>query len=126
MRNGDQEKANASSVPHSAFPVPHYFAMPPAGSNSRYSEARDRPNSAAIPSALKSGDEVNKLLVVCRGGRKLVIYVNDSAIGPPVLLDQPLVSPVHQYLVLWKRGRATKDAGRAEFKRFTLWELPAS
>ena len=74
------------------------------------------------PPAFKSGDEFNKLLVVCRGGRKLEIYVNDKAVGPPVPLDQP-PRPMVPVLVMWKRGRDTAE-GRAEFERFTLWQLP--
>ena len=74
------------------------------------------------PPAFKSGDEFNKLLVVCRGGRKLDIYVNDKAIGPPVQFNQPL-GPIAQRLVMWKRG-PDKEEGRTEFDRFTLWLLP--
>jgi hypothetical protein len=77
------------------------------------------------PPAFKSGDEFNKLLVVCRGGRKLEIYVNDSAIGPPIRLDSP-IPPVYPRITLWKRGPAANEAGRAEFKQFTLWQLPPS
>lgn len=74
------------------------------------------------PPAFKSGDEFNKLLVVCRGGRKLEIYVNDSAVGPAVALDHSL-GPVVPGLMIWKRGRDTEE-GSAEFERFTLWQLP--
>ncbi len=91
---------------------------------------RDRATTMAAtvppirPPAFMSGDVFNKLLVVCRGGRKLEIYVNNSAIGPPIVLDRLLLPPVHQFMVFWKRGRDTNVEGRAECKRFTLWELP--
>src|SRR5262249_4419126 len=45
------------------------------------------------PPAVKSGRDFTRLLVICRGGRRLEIYANDFAIGPPVALkDRPLLS----------------------------------
>jgi len=97
-----------------------------------FSWGRDRATTMAAtvppirPPVFKLAPDFNKLLVVCCGGRKLEIYVNDSAIGPPILLDRLLLPPVQQFMVFWKRGRAVKEEGRAEFKQFTLWELPPS
>jgi hypothetical protein len=97
-----------------------------------FSWGKDRATTLAAtvppirPPAFKADPEFNKLLVVCRGGRTLEIYVNDLAIGPPVKLDRRLLPRVHQFMVFWKRGRAVNVEGRAEFKRFMLWELPPS
>jgi len=74
--------------------------------------------------AIHSGKESNTLLVVCRGDRVLEVYVNGSAIGPPIELAQPL-RPVYPGLMYWQRCSPT-EAGRAEFTRFRLWRLPRS
>jgi hypothetical protein len=64
---------------------------------------------------IRSGDEPNSLLVILRGGQRLEIYVNGTAISPPILLEQRLAPQVSVGLVSWSR--------HAEFTRFRLWRL---
>ncbi len=78
--------------------------------------------------AVRSGEEFNSLLVICRGGRRLDIFVNDSPLGQPIQLPLPL-GEVRPGLVFWQRGWGQGEGrrlleGRAEFKRYTLWQLP--
>jgi hypothetical protein len=75
--------------------------------------------------AVRSGDELNTLRVVGRAGRLREVSVNGSAIPVPIPLRQPLVGPVTLSLILWQRNRGDQEA-RAEFNRFTLWQLPPS
>jgi hypothetical protein len=73
--------------------------------------------------AVHADDRPNTLLIVCRGGRMLDIYANGSAIGQPIPLEPPFL-PVYLGVAVWQRGRGTREELRAEFSRFTLWQLP--
>jgi hypothetical protein len=66
--------------------------------------------------AIPSGDQLNALLVLLRGGQRLDIYANGTAITPPIQLAQRLPSHVIPYIISW--------SGRAEFTRYTRWRLP--
>jgi serine/threonine protein kinase len=74
------------------------------------------------PSALQSSDSFNTLRVICRGGRRLELFVNGSLTGQPILLDPPFL-PVYPGLAVWQRGRGTQEVLRAEFSRFRVWQL---
>jgi len=71
--------------------------------------------------AILSGDQLNTLLVICRGGRMLEVYVNGFAISGPIQLPQP-IAPVCHGMLLWGRGRRNSE-WHAEFTRYTLWQL---
>jgi hypothetical protein len=73
--------------------------------------------------AIRSGDRFNTLLVVLRGGQRLEVYVNGSAVCPPIQLEHP-ITPVHPGIQLWERSGHPEKKGRAEFRRFTVWQLP--
>jgi hypothetical protein len=70
------------------------------------------------------GEEFNTILLILRGGKQLEIYVNGRTLIPPITLPQPL-APVFPAIQLWERAGHGQFEGRAEFKRFTLWRLPA-
>jgi hypothetical protein len=70
------------------------------------------------------GEEFNTVLLILRGCKQLEIYVNGGALIPPITLPQPL-APVIPAIQLWERARHGQFEGRAEFKRFTVWRLPA-
>jgi hypothetical protein len=75
------------------------------------------------PSAIQLGDNFNTLRIICRGGRRLEIFVNGSRTGPPISLDPPFL-PVYPGLAVWQRIQGTQEELRAEFSRFTVWQLP--
>jgi hypothetical protein len=75
------------------------------------------------PAEVRSGDKFNTLLVILRGGQTLEIYLNGTAISPPIQLEQPLAQ-VHPGMMFWVRDPTLKEKGHAEFSRFTLWQLP--
>jgi serine/threonine protein kinase len=75
--------------------------------------------------AVKPSEEFNRLLVAVRGGQTLELFVNGTAVCPPIRLKQPL-GKVRPGLQLFKRGPGDDGEMRAEFTRFTQWQLPAS
>jgi serine/threonine protein kinase len=66
-------------------------------------------------SALKQGEEFNKLLVVARGNR-FELYANDVAICNPMVLD--VITPPGHFAL---GAVANDNPVRAEFKSFTIW-----
>jgi hypothetical protein len=77
------------------------------------------------PPSARPGGEFNTLLVISRGGRTLEIYVNGSAVGRPIRLEESM-GAVAPGLALWQRGRGDDQELRAEFKCFTVWNLSKS
>jgi serine/threonine protein kinase len=71
---------------------------------------------------VRPGNKFNTVLAVLRGGRRLEVYVNGSAICAPIQLEQPL-SPVLAGIEAWLRSGHYEPKGRAEFRRFTVWRL---
>jgi hypothetical protein len=69
--------------------------------------------------AIRTGKELNTLQVTLQG-RKLSIAVNDVAVCEPITLQESL-GPVNQGFGICQRGHGE---ARAEWSRFTLWELP--
>src|SRR5262249_54529387 len=66
--------------------------------------------------AVQSGSQANTLLVIVRGGQRLEVYANGTAICPPIQLEQPLRPRVDAGIISW--------SGNVEFTRYTLWLLP--
>lgn len=73
--------------------------------------------------AIHSGDKDNTLLVILRRRQSLEVYVNGTPICQPIQLREPLTS-VCPGLGLWERCGHPELKGRAEFRRFTVWQLP--
>jgi hypothetical protein len=70
------------------------------------------------PIAEPGGGLIN--LLVTLQGRKLSVFVNDRAVGDPILLGRGYGSGVPK-MALWRMG---KGEARAEVTRFALWQLP--